>query len=797
MFKNYIKSIWRNLFKNKLHAFLNIAGLSIGLTCCILLVLYLLHELSYDKFQANGKRITRVIMEYKAGDSEGNKGNYTSTKVFPAFKDNFPEVESGVRLYASKPVVKVDDKIFKEKGFVFADSTFFNIFSFKLLQGQPSEVLKAPKMVVLTQSTAKKYFGSENPIGKSITVGSSQTEYQVTGISEDCPSNSQIKYDFIASFSTLGADQRNTYFNANYTTYLLLKDEASIASLQSKIPTFMKKELLDPTYSGAYIGFELEPFQKVHLYSAYDGFEANGSIVYIYIIAAVTLFILLIACFTYINLSTARSVDRAKEVGVRKVIGAESRQIFWQFIGESVFITLISLLISFTLAIIILPFFNDFAAKQLSIIELLKPSTIAIMIGLSAFISFIAGSYPALILSKLQPVRILKGAFKNANSSVWLRKSLLVFQFIISAFLITSTLIVKKQLHFIQNKKLGFNKEHTILLSIDSKIMEKEELWKSEMKSNTKIKSVSFAYESPVKINGGYNMSKTNYAKDGGVTVTANPIDEEYINATGLELIAGSNLVKQDVVDASIEDTTAFHHFILNESAVSILGWKKEEAIGKTLYLGSDRPGIVKGVVRDFHFASMHSKIQPLVLFPGGWRNTMIAKVDGNEIASTIAFIESKWKSLAPHRPFEYSFMDEEFARLYELEQRTASVFSIFAYIAILLACMGLFGLVAYTVNQRAKEIGIRKVLGASVFGISNLLSKDFLKLVVIAIVIAIPLAYYFANQWLQEFTYRTELSWWIFALSAGLSILIAYVTVSFQSTKAAIANPIKSLRTE
>jgi putative ABC transport system permease protein len=803
MLRNYFRSIWRNLFKNKLHTFLNVTGLSIGLTCCLLLVVYLHHELSYDKFQVNGNRIARVIMEYSAGGGEMNKGNYTSTKVLPAFKQNFPEVIGGVRMSSRTPVVKLDEKVFREKKFLYADSTFFSLFSFKLLQGQANEVLKAPKMVVLTHSTATKYFGDKNPVGQTLKIGSDETPFLITGVAEDCPDNSQIRFDFLASFSSLGQTQEDSYFNANFTTYLLLQDENSIASLQSKILPFMKKEVaaggVEKYGKDTHISFELEPFQKIHLYSPYDGFEANGSITYIYIIGAITVFILLIACFTYINLSTARSVDRAKEVGVRKVIGAMQNQVFWQFIGESFFITTISLLLSFILAVLVLPFFNTLSGKHLLIAQLFQPTILLVAIAIVIFISLLAGSYPALILSKLQPVKVLKGAFKNTNSSVWLRRSLIVFQFVISAFLITSTLIIRNQLHFIQNKKLGYERDHVLVFNADQKMMEKEDLWKAELKSNSAIQSVSFSYETPIQIRGGYSMSTSNNDNDPSMSVTANPIDENYVKTTGLQIIAGSDLVKQDIIDASHDGDSIKnnYHFILNELAVAALGWRPAEAIGKKLYLGSQRPGEIKAVVKDFHFASLHSKIQPLVLFSGEWRNTIMAKVSGENLPQTIAFIEQKWKALAPHRPFEYHFMDEDFNNMYETEMRTGKVFTVFSSIAILLACLGLFGLVTFTVNQRAKEISIRKVLGASVFGISTLLSKDFLKLVVVAIVIAIPLAYYFANQWLQDFTYRTELSWWIFALSAGVSILIAYLTVSFQSTKAAIANPIKNLSSE
>jgi putative ABC transport system permease protein len=799
MLRNYFRSIWRNLWKNKMHSLLNISGLSIGLTCSILLVLYLKHELSYDQFQTKGDRIARVIMEYSSGGGEAMKGNFTSTKVLPAFKNAFPEVEDGVRMVLGPRIVRIDNQAYNEKKFMHADSTFFNLFSFQLLVGNKHDVLKAPNMVVLTNSTAKKYFGSTNPVGKTIKLGTTDDYlYTITGVMEDCPANSQIKFDFLASFSSFGPAQQETYYNANYTTYLLLKDEASIASLQKKILPFMKEEVKTGYDPGTIINFELEPMKKIHLYSPYDGFEANGNITYVYILGIITLFILLIACFTYINLSTARSIDRAKEVGVRKVIGAAKNQVFWQFIGESFFITGIALIVSFGLVFFMLPAFNALSDKTLHYGDVFTPSIIGIILSILVFISLFAGSYPALILSRLQPVRVLKGAFKNTNSSIWLRRSLIVFQFLISAFLITSTLIIRGQLQFIQDKKMGYNREQTIVLAAGQKMIEKSDLWKSELKKNSSIKTVSFSYETPVQIVGGYSMSKSSVSNAPAMNVNANPIDEDYIKVCGLEILAGQDLSKQDVQNASSEfDSLNYYHYILNESAVKALGWTNEDAIGKKLFLGQQRPGEVKAIVKDFHFTSLHSKIQPLVLFPGGWRNTLMLKVKTEDIPQTIAFLESKFKELAPNRPFDYHFMDEEFTAMYRSEQRTAKVFTIFSSIAILLACLGLFGLVAFTVNQRAKEISIRKVLGATVFGLSSLVAKDFLKLVMVAIIIATPLSYYFANQWLQDFSYRIELSWWIFALSAIVSIVIAYITVSFLSTKAAMVNPVKNLSIE
>ena len=798
MIKNYFKIALRSLLKNKTSSVINITGLTAGLTCCLLMVLYIQHELSYDKFQNKGDRIARVIMEYSFNGGELSKGNYTSTRVFPAFKNNFPEVEEGVRMSGVMRVVKYGDKLFNEKKFIYADSTFFNIFSFKLLSGNTSSVLKSPNMVVITKSTAKKYFGNENPVGKTILVGGLQENYLVTGVSEDCPSNSQIKYDFIASFSSFGPAQQQTYFDANFTTYLLLKNKDAIASLQGKIGSFMKKEVSTGYDPGTYINFELEPYTRIHLYSKFDGFEPNSNITYIYIIAAIALMILIIACFTYINLSTARSMERAKEVGIRKVSGAFGNQVFWQFISESFLVTIISLLLSFSLAALLLPIFNKLADKNLLIADLVQPVIIFIALCIALVIALLAGSYPALILSRFQPVRVLKGSFKNTSSGAWLRKSLIVFQFSISIFLIVATFIIQRQLKYIQNKKMGYDREHVMVMNIDQKIIDKIDLFKTELKSNGDILGVSKAQSTPVSILGGYAMYKGDQQEQQAMSVKACPVDDEYIKVNNLQVIAGTDLSKQDILDAEIEDyTKCYYHYILNESAAKAMGWKRQEAIGKKMFLGSQRPGEVRAVIQDFHFASLHNPIEPLVLFPGGWGNVLLVKTSGNNLASTISFIEKKWKELAPHRPFEYRFMDDDFAKLYASELKTGKVFNIFSGLAILLACIGLFGLAAFSAQQRIKEIGVRKVLGASVYGLIALLSKDFLKLVVISIIIATPLAWWAMNKWLQDFSYRVTIGWWVFALAGFIALLIALLTVSSHAIKAALANPVKSLRTE
>jgi len=803
MIKNYFKTAFRNFWKNKTSSAINIFGLTIGMTSCLLIALYIRHELSYDDFEMKGGRIARVIMEYKFdGGSDFKKGNFTSVRVATVFKRTFPEVETAVRMTGSQKVVAYKDKLFSEKRFVFTDPSFFDIFSFKLLQGNPKTVLSAPHQLVLTESAARKYFGNgpggfPDAAGKALRIGNDSVPYQVTGILQDCPSNSQIKFDFLASFSSLGlnADYEKTYWDANYTTYLLLKNENAISSLQAKIPGFMKKEM---SGQGATVNFDLEPFTKIHLHSVYGGFEPNNSITYIYILGAVAFLILIIVCSTYINLSTARSMERAKEVGIRKVIGAGKKQLFWQFIGESVILCLMALVLSILVTLFAMPWFNQLSEKQLQAQSLFSLPFILISLAVVVCVSLLAGSYPALMLTGFQPVKVLKGAFKNTDHAQWLRKSLIVFQFTISIFLIVSTFIIQKQLYYIQHKKLGYDREHVLLLPVDGKIFANLSVIKQQFKSNPAVISVSACNSTPVNIGGGYNMRSSIMPDNEQLAVTANPVDEDYISTTGLQIIAGTDFTEQDIKAVQTEEQgKALFHFILNESAAKELGWTPAEAIGKKMFLGDSRPGYVKAVIKDFHFESLHNAIKPLVLFPLDWGNNMLVKLGGQHLPATISFLESKWKELVPHRPFEYRFMDDDYNKLYSTELRLGKIMNLFAAIAIVLACLGLFGLSSYAAQQRTKEIGVRKILGASVFDLWTLLSKDFVMLVVISFLIATPTAYYFMHSWLMDYEYRTDISWWIFASAGCGALIITLLTVSFQSIKAALMNPVKSLRTE
>ena len=796
MLRNYLRTAFRSLWKNKAFSAINGLGLAVGLAACLLIMLYVWNELRYDRFHAQADRIVRVTMEYSMGGNVG-KAHVTGTKVAYSFSRDFPEVEKAVKVINNKTVVKAGDQLFEESNFYYADSTFFQVFSFGLRRGNPAKVLEAPDQVVLTEATARRYFGDADPVGKTLRINDHKN-LTVTGVVANPPAYSQMKFDAVVSFSTLeGYARVIQWWSANYTTYLLLRNPGAIRTLQAKIPGYMKAQAGETGLTGSdYVTFNLEPLTDVHLRSELPGFEPNADIAYVYIFSVIALLILGIACVNYMNLATARATERAREVGVRKVLGALKGQLFAQFIGESVLLTGVALLLSLALVPLLLPAFNQLADRQLVFRPLESPGALLALLGLGLVVSLAAGSYPAAILARYQPVRVLKGNFSTSGSGVAVRKALIVLQFVISTFLIVATLAVQNQLDFIQTKKLGYDKEHVLLLPGDRKIAAAFSTLKNELKRNPNVRHVTMAYDNPTAIGGTYGLRTPQMPEGQSKMVNAVPVEKDFVKTFGMQLVAGTDFTEADVQESLKPEKEAFFAYILNESAVKEFGWTPEEAVGKKVHLNVD--GVVRGVVRDFHFASMRKEIGPLVIFMEKmYGGDLMVKLSGNDVPGTLAFIESKWKTLAPHRPFTYQFLDDAFNSLYGAEQRVGKVFGVFAFLAIFLACLGLFGLAAFTTAQRTKEIGIRKVLGASVTSIVALLSKDFLRLVGIAFLLAAPLAWYAMHKWLEGFVYRVDLAWWLFAGAGALAGGIALLTVSFQSIRAALTDPVKSLRSE
>lgn len=799
MFRNYFKIAWRKIQKNKLYSFINILGLSTGLAACILIGLYVFNELSYDKFNTNSERIARVTMEYGGGGSSEQTA-VTGNKVGPQLKRTFPQVESYVRMMKSSRVIANGTNAFDEKNILYADADFFKVFSFKLLQGNTSSALSDPYTIVLTKSIAKKYFGNENPIGKTLRVDDVR-DYEITGIVADPPINSQIKYDILLSFNSLGASKDEVWFNANYVTYLLLHESSQLPRLQQQITAYMKdvsKNELKMS-NGDFLSLNLEPFEKVHLYSSLDsGLEPNGSIMYVYVLGIIALLILLIACVNYTNLSTAQSMQRSTEIGIRKVLGAGRSSLFWQYIGESAIITTVSIILAFLISIILLPLFSSVTGSNFSISNLLQPSSIIMVIAFGIVASFLAGAYPAFAMSRIGLVKILKSGFHGASSGGALRKSLIVFQFTISVFLIIVTIVVLRQLTFIQKKDLGFDKDQVLVLPVNNKMKAGYDALKKAISLNSGVLSVTGAYDDPVFVQWGDGITANNGKDQKSLSVTAMPVDLDFIKTMNMKIVAGTTFTPADFLlqDTSNNNKNYRNTFILNEKAVRDLGWTPEDAIGKTISKGQE--GTIKAVVKDFHFSSMHTPIGPMVIFLDTSNiREILVKIKADNVASTLSALKATWNERVPFRPFEYHFLDESFEKIYTTEQRAGKVFTIFSLVAIILACLGLFALAAFTTLQRTKEIGIRKVLGADVSSIAFMVSKEFIMLIVIAILIASPIAWFLGNQWLQGFAYRTSLGWWIFIASGLVALFIALATVSYHAVKAARANPIKSLRTE
>jgi putative ABC transport system permease protein len=793
MVRSYLKIAWRNLNKNKLYAFINIAGLAVGIVSCLLIGLYIKHELSYDRFNDKADNIVRVAMEYSFGGTP-QKVAVTGTKVGPQFRRTFPQVLDFVRLEKREAVVAYNGLLFKEKQVLYADSSFLDIFSYKLISGDAKTALSDPGKLIITESTSKKYFNTTDGVGKVLKIGTK--DYMVAAVAADAPTNSQIQFDFIIPFYNLpAAKQPEAYDSANYITYLLLKDKTNLAELQSKITAYMKVVGGKDYSKSNYLTLFIEPLLSIHLQSVVpDGIEPGGSMTYIYIMVIVAVLILVIAGVNYVNLSIAQSANRSAEIGMRKVMGAAGSQIFRQFIGESVFITALSVLIAYGLAFLLLPFFNNLSGKTLDYTVLFNPVVMLFLVSLGFIIGFLAGAYPALLLSNVKIIKILKAGF-SFTSGQTVRKSLIVFQFVISIFLMITTVVILQQLSYIRNKDIGYNKSNVLVLKTSYRMLPKVDGIKKMIRNIPGVENVAAANNEPINVGWG-DAIHTNDGKR--ITVNALPMDEDFIKTMQLKIIAGTDFNHTDVLK---EDTTNQYKnyrysFMLNESAVKALGWTPEQAVGKQI--SKNMPGTIKAVVKDFNFKSFHESIGPLLIFlDHDQTQDLFVRVNGKNTASIVKTIGATWKEQVPEIPFEYKFLDDDYDALYRTEQRTANVFTLFSGLAIVLACLGLFAITAFSVVQRTKEIGIRKVLGARVSAIILLISKDFLWLVIIAAAIGSPIAWYMSKTWLQDFAYRITIHPWIFIVAGISCLVLAGITISFQAIKAAIANPVKSLRSE
>ncbi|QJW91468.1 FtsX-like permease family protein [Spirosoma taeanense] len=810
MVRNYIKIAWRNLVRNRAFSAINIAGLALGLATCLLISLYVLDELSYDRFNEKADRIVRVVFR---GATEGGKINeaHVMPPTAQTLLADYPEVQTATRLRpGGLPLVTIGENRFNEEKMAYADSTLFQVFTLPLLRGDPKTALAQPNTIVLTQTIARKYFGDADPMGKLLNLKGWNTACKVTGVLADIPANSHFHYDLFVSMASLPDASAPSWMTSEYFTYLVLPEGYDYKQLEAKLPQVVEKymapqlqkafgmSLAQFRQKGNHLGLFLQPLTDIHLRSdfAFD-LGTPGDIRYVYLFGAVALFMLLIACINFMNLSTAGASKRAREVGIRKVLGSERLALTSQFLIESTLLTAIALLLAVGLVYLALPLFNDLAGKNLTLNFGAQPWLLPVLLLFGLLVGLLAGSYPAFVLSSFRPVSVLKGKFtwssNSGRSGISLRSGLVVFQFFISITLMVGAAVVYQQLSYIQNKKLGYDKEQVLILPETGALGQKEAVFKELLRQDRRAVSVSMSGYLPAGPSQNNNFFVYPEANTSQIVKTLRyDVDYDYIPTLGIRMAAGRNFS-----EAYGTDSTGV---IINETAAKTFGWKggalnhiltnvDNEGRGKTYR--------VIGVVRDFHFKSLHERITPLVMVLSRSSGTLIAKVRTRDIADLLATLKQQWSELGVERPFVYSFLDDRFRETYLSEQKIGRVLGIFAGLTIFVACLGLFGLATFTAEQRTKEIGVRKVLGASVTSIVALLSTDFLKLVLIAILIASPIAWYAMNWWLQDFAYRIAIPWWVFVTAGALAVGIALLTVSFQSIKAALTNPVKSLRTE
>jgi len=804
MLSNLFKVAIRYILKHKSYSLLNIIGLAIGIACCILILLFVSHELSYDKFHEKADRIHRVAVRALIGDTKINQ-TYSSAITFQKLLEDFPEIINGVKMFkADRMPITLNDKTFFETGLMAADSTFFSVFSFSLHQGNPQKALAEPNTMVLTKNAAIKYFGHTNVIGQVLNINFSayrmgNIDFKITGISENVPSNSHFHYDMLISLLSFPELINNTGWTANnFVSYVVLEESTSRIELEEKLKDFTRKYMGEESFDewvakGNFWEYFLQPVTSIHLNSDLNGeFEANGNRTYVYIFSVISVFILLIACINFMNLSTAKSSLRAKEVGLRKVVGSNRRTLIIQFIGESIIVSFIALIIALFFVHLLLPVYRNFVGRELSISYIDDLVVIPSLIGLGLVIGIISGSYPAFFLSSFKPISILRGGSVNKKGRNWLRNGLVIFQFAISIFLIICTLTVYQQLQYFQNKQLGFNKEQVLVINNPGSLVDQVDTFKDILRNYSNITDVSGSNMLP-----GTGFSNIGFGAEEveeSFTLNIGVCDYEYLNTLKLEMVKGRFFSRDFLSDSNA--------VVLNENAALLLGW--EDPLGKKINNWGTNRGdfIVIGVVRDFHYEPLHQKIRPMALFlEGGYykrvQENIAVRLNTQDISETISYIEDIWKNYVPEMPFEYSFLDEDYENLYTNEIQTRKIFTIFSLLAIFIACLGLFGLVSFMVENKTKEIAIRKVFGSSIPKIINRLNLSFVKWLLVASILSWPFAWITMNRWLENFAYRINLTWWVFLIAAVIALFIAIFVVSFQTVRAALHSPVEALRYE
>ncbi len=801
MFRNYLKTALRNLRKRAGTSLINVAGLAVGMACSILIMLFVFDELGYDRFNGNYDRIWRVTRKWLNADGVVNLHlGQVAPPIGPLLKNDFPEILRAARMIQVEGLlINAGPVYFEEDRFFFAEGSLFDVFTFKMTAGDPATALRDPFTVVITTDMARKYFGAEDPVGRPITIQASgqSADLKVTGVVEPLPAASHFHPDFLGSFTTfeaiVGPRELESWSSNNYATYLLLPPGYDISHLATRLDAFMDRHM-SPGIS-AETKLELQPLEDIHLRSQLDSeIEANGDIRYVRIFSIVALFVLLVACVNFMNLATARSEGRAREVGLRKVVGARRGQLVGQFLGESVLTAVVSLVAALGLVALALPTFNRFLGRTLSLNPGVNGSLLIFLAAITVFVGLVSGLYPALFLSGFRPARVFKGTSGGGATGISFRKVLVVFQFAISIVLIVCVSVVSGQLRFMRTKSLGFDKEHVVVLPSGPAMVQNLEGVKARLLANPDIISVSAAKRVPsgrlldsaqARLIGGGQVQSIDFR------IANLLVDHDYIPTYGIPMAAGRNFSREMGTDAT-------QAFVINEAAVRRIGWSRpEEAVGQPFEYGRRRGQII-GVVKDFHFESLHEEISPIVMYISGSDLQRISvRIAPGNIPRTMEFLRRVWAEMRPNRPFSYVFVDESFDRLYRSEDDLERIFRTFAWLSVGIGCLGLFGLAAYSAERRTKEIGIRKVLGASTAGLAFLLSKEFTRWVLLANLAAWPVAYYAMSRWLRQFAYRADIGLGSFVLAGTLALAVAFLTVGYQAIKTALADPVRSLRYE
>lgn len=817
MFKTYVKIAWRNLMRNKIFSFINIFGLSVGLTCCILITLYIVHESSYDKYHKNGDRIYRIGTIFIDQGVE-EKGGNSSAPLGKMLQQEYPEIQSSARILAlfrdDKTLFQSQEngdlKSFYETQGYLADSNLFQILTYQFKEGNPKTALMEPNSVVIHEDIAQKLFGKQSALNKIVRVSSStngDTSFRVTGVFSNPPGPSHIGARFFLSFrggrmDRMANNNPSLQNNNMFYTYLLLKDGSDPKALEQKFPDFIQRHLSEQLKeTGKQRKYYLTSVPDIYLSGIkHNTTTASGNKITLFILGSIALLTLLIACINFMNLSTANSSKRAAEVGVRKVLGAEKNSLLGQFLGESLVMSVVALAFAVVFTFLLLPLFEHVSGKTLVITSQQKLFLSVFFVVLALITGLLAGSYPAFYLSSFRPIKVLKGKFSNSLAAVSLRKGLVVFQFIISIVLIVASVVIANQMRYLRQKDLGFQKDQQIIIPLRTSTAKNSvQAFKDAVANNTSIRSVGTSMAYPGIFNPqDWLMYRQGQTMNNSKQVYINLVDNNFLQTLGVKLVAGRLFSSEFTADTLTS-------FVINEEAVKEFGFASpQDAVGKWLaadWDGEQNRFNIVGVVKDFHFKDLHENIEPFAFRfyndANAGFNYMIARSGGSNIGQSLSTLETTWKRLNPNEPFEYSFLDQDFQKNYEAENRQAGLIDYFTVIAIIISCLGLFGLATFTAEQRTKEIGIRKVLGASVYGVVGLLSKDFMKLVSVAILIGSPLAWYIMNKWLQNFAYQTAIRWQVFVLTTLIAIVIAFVAISFQAVKAALSNPVKSLRTE